>query len=204
MRDSTRRPRARYHFDIADQDFSGYAWDFPTIVDGRELVCRGVYHLKLDERDVDIRARLDQRLRERGLDITRYKQKRFAERGFEPHQPYAAPRVALVGEAAGIDAVTGEGIAQAIQYGAFAGPYLAGKARSGDYRFADWNARLAREQVGVDLKIRHWLEPERAESRRHRHRQPTHLHPPPPPPLGTVLLNCNLKPRDGPAKLQFS
>jgi flavin-dependent dehydrogenase len=151
------------HFDIADQDFSGYAWDFPTIVDGRELVCRGVYHLKLDEREhepeVDIRARLDQRLRERGLDIARYKQKRFAERGFEPHQPYAAARVALVGEAAGIDAVTGEGIAQAIQYGAFAGAYLAEKARSGDYRFNDWNSRLARERVGIDLRIRHWLLP---------------------------------------------
>ena len=73
-------------------------------------------------RHLDIRAMLAARLAERGLDIERYPIKRFAERGFDLHEPFAAPRVVLVGEAAGIDGLTGEGIAQAIAYGAFAGP----------------------------------------------------------------------------------
>lgn len=147
------------HFDIADPDFTGYAWDFPTLVDGRELVCRGVYHLKYDGKAQDIRSRLAERLSARGLDLRQYRIKRFAERGFEPHLAYAEPRVLLVGEAAGIDAVTGEGIAQAIQYGAFAGEYLAGKLAEEDLSFADWAKRLAKAKVGFDLRIRHWLLP---------------------------------------------
>jgi flavin-dependent dehydrogenase len=142
------------HFDAADGKLTGYAWDFPTVVDGRALVCRGVYHLKLDDASLDIRAMLAARLAERGLDIERYTIKRFAERGFDLHEPFAAPRVVLVGEAAGIDGLTGEGIAQAIAYGAFAGPYLAEKLRTGDLSFADFTKRLARSPVGFELAFR--------------------------------------------------
>jgi flavin-dependent dehydrogenase len=147
-------PRDLLHFDAADSELTGYAWDFPTLVDGRPLVCRGVYHLKLDDRSVDIRALLAARLAERDLDIERYTLKRFAERGFELHAPFAAPRVLLVGEAAGIDALTGEGIAQAIAYGAFAGPYLAEKLRADDLSFDDFTRRLNRSSVGVELGVR--------------------------------------------------
>jgi flavin-dependent dehydrogenase len=147
------------HFDAADGSLTGYSWDFPTLVDGQALVCRGVYHLKLDETAIDIHAILAARLAARGLDIERYRLKRFAERGFELHAPFAAPRVVLVGEAAGIDGFTGEGIAQAIAYGAFVGPYLAEKIRARDYRFDDFTRRLARSQVGVELGVRARLIP---------------------------------------------
>ena len=60
----------------------------------------------------------------------------------------------LVGEAAGIDPLTGEGIAQAIAYGAFAGPYLAEKLSGRDLTFADFAGRLTRSQVGVELGIK--------------------------------------------------
>jgi flavin-dependent dehydrogenase len=86
--------------------------------------------------------------------MDRYPIKRFAERGFDLHEPFAARRVVLVGEAAGIDGLTGEGIAQAIAYGAFAGPYLAEKLRSGDVTFADFGKRLARSPVGFELGFR--------------------------------------------------
>jgi flavin-dependent dehydrogenase len=146
------------HFDASDQSLIGYAWDFPTVVDGQSLVCRGIYHLRMDDaaggRDLDIRSMLSERLAARGLDLECYRLKRYAERGFELHEPYAATRVMLVGEAAGIDALTGEGIAQAIAYGAFAGPYLAEKLRNGDVTFGDFARRLARSPVGVELGVR--------------------------------------------------
>jgi flavin-dependent dehydrogenase len=108
----------------------------------------------LDDRNVDIHDMLARRLAERGLELARYRLKRYAERGFELHQPYAAPRVMLVGEAAGIDALTGEGIAQAIAYGAFAGPYLAEKLLARDLTFGDFAPRLARSKVGIELGLR--------------------------------------------------
>jgi len=148
------RDRGLLHFDASLPGVSGYAWDFPTLVEGQALVCRGVYHLRKDGAELDIHALLAARLAERGLDIGRYRIKRFAERGFEHGEPYAAPRVLLVGEAAGIDALTGEGIAQAIAYGAFAGPYLAEKLARADLRFDDFTRRLARSDLGVDVGAR--------------------------------------------------
>jgi len=149
-------PRDTLHFDYFDTSFCGYAWDFPTLVEGQPLVCRGIYHLKLPTQRADILQLLTQRLRDRGLDIGRYKLKRFAECGYEPHRSYAAAHVLLVGEAAGIDALSGEGIPQAIAYGAFAGKYLAQKLAEGDLSFTDWTKRLARSPLGLDLTAREW------------------------------------------------
>jgi hypothetical protein len=50
--------------------------------------------------------------------------------------------------------VLGEGIAQAIQYGAVAGRYLAHRLSTGDLSFADWPRALSRSRVGVDLWVR--------------------------------------------------
>ncbi len=149
--------RDMLHFDASDASLTGYAWDFPTLVDGKALVCRGVYQLRAGEHTPsgnDVQAILRDRLAARGLDITRYRIKRFGERGFERHLPYAQDRVMLVGEAAGIDGLTGEGIAQAIACGAFAGPYLAEKLEARDFGFGDYAARLARSPVGFELRVR--------------------------------------------------
>jgi menaquinone-9 beta-reductase len=63
--------------------------------------------------------------------------------------------VILVGEAAGIDIATGEGIAQAIEYGALAGDYLARAFETGDVGFRGWRGAVARHHVGWQLWIRH-------------------------------------------------
>jgi flavin-dependent dehydrogenase len=153
-------PRDLLHFDLADRSFDGYAWDFPTIVGGEELMCRGIYHLVAPGKrasDEDITARLAVRLAAMGLDLGACKKKRYAERGFDPHEPTSWPGVLLVGEAAGIDPITGEGIAQAILYGEAAGPYLAAKLDRGDLSFADWPRQLRSRLLGVDYLTRTFI-----------------------------------------------
>jgi flavin-dependent dehydrogenase len=103
----------------------------------------------------DARARIARYLETRGLDPKRYRHKQYAERGFEPGVDIAAPRVLLVGEAAGIDIATGEGIGQAIEYGAVAGPYLARAFAKEAFRFSDWRRTVERHHVGWQLRIRH-------------------------------------------------
>lgn len=149
-------PRNVLLFDASDRGLPGYYWDFPTLVDGREMVCRGVYLLKTGKSDppVEIQDVLAGQLETRGLSLSSFRKKRYAERGFEPHVPVSRPHVLLVGEAAGIDPVTGEGIAQAIQYGAVAGRYLARRRRDGSFTFADWPAEVRRNMVGRDLIVR--------------------------------------------------
>ena len=145
-------PRDTAVFDFAAGDLAGYAWDFPTIVGGHELVCRGVYAIGSGDAP---RARVAQYLAARGFDAGDFKLKQYAERGYEPGAPLSVPRVLLVGEAAGIDIATGEGIAQAIEYGALAGPYLQRALEANDLGFASWRGHVARHHVGWQLWIRH-------------------------------------------------
>jgi len=147
-------PRDTVVFDFDARDLHGYAWDFPTIVDGKPLVCRGAYAIRNLGHD-DVRARIAAYLTARGLDPRRYRHKQYAERGFEPGAEIAAPRVLLVGEAAGIDIATGEGIGQAIEYGAVAGPYLARAFARERFGFSDWRTTVSGHHLGWQLRIRH-------------------------------------------------
>ncbi len=149
------------HFDFAFADLDGYAWDFPTLVDGQKMMCRGIYRILggangNERRKDDIQERLATFLRGKGLDMQRYKLKPFAERGFEPDEPISKPHVLLAGEAAGIDIATGEGIAQAIQYGALAGAYLARAFHEGNLDFGDWLEHVRAAELGHQLLRRLW------------------------------------------------
>lgn len=146
-------PRDTLVFDLVAGDLRGYAWDFPTVVGGEPLVCRGVYALGVAADQP--RDRLAAYLAGRGLDIARYRVKQFAERGFEPGAEIARPRVLLAGEAAGIDIATGEGIGQAIEYGAVAARYLADALAADRLGFADWRRTVHRHHLGVQLRLRH-------------------------------------------------
>ena len=148
------QPRDTIVFDFTARDLRGYAWDFPTLVAGEPLVCRGAYVLHAGAH-ASPREHVTRYLADRGLDVTRYKLKQYAERGFEPDAPISQPRVLLVGEAAGIDIATGEGIAQSLEYGSLAGPYLAAALAAGDLSFADWQRTVARRHLGKQLRVRH-------------------------------------------------
>jgi flavin-dependent dehydrogenase len=153
--------RSLLHFDASDPRLRGYAWDFPTIVDGRPLVCRGVYRLKGptedDAESPDVAALLAERLRSLGIDPASCANKRYAERGYEPASRVAGGALLLAGEAAGIDPVTGEGIAQAIEYGVLAGQFLARVVEGqgdGPVCTDPWTRELAASRLARDLRIR--------------------------------------------------
>ena len=140
------------HFDASERDFSGYYWDFPTPVAGRVLVSRGVYHLTR-ESGIDLEERLAARLGRLGLDLARCKKKRFAERGFELPTRLAEGALLLLGEAAGVDPITGEGIAQAIEYGVLLGAFLP-EVIAGERPLAAWTEVVHRSRLGRDLRAR--------------------------------------------------
>jgi flavin-dependent dehydrogenase len=140
-------------FDFGDAAVQGYVWDFPTVVDGRPLMCRGAYVLGGDA--AGPRAHLAGHLARRGLDIGRYRLKPFAERGLDRDEPIARPHLLLVGEAAGIEISTGEGIPQSLAFGALAAGYLAESFRSGDFSFRSWRSHLLRAREGRLVRHRH-------------------------------------------------
>lgn len=143
------------HFDLRDAGVRGYAWDFPTPMGGATKICRGIYDLRSprtarSRAPVDIATRLATRSPAPFLGPVR----RFAERGIEWHAPMSRPRALLAGEAAGIDPVLGEGIAQAIFYGRVAADYLAARLRSDTLGFEDWRPFVRKTRLGFDLSSR--------------------------------------------------
>ncbi len=151
--------RTTLHFDLTDPTLVGYAWDFPTIVHGKPLICRGMYELSGPTlgggaTPRGLAERFAARLQTQGLRIADYKQKRFAERGFDRHEPTSVPRILLVGEAAGIDPITGEGIAQAVEYAQATAAYLAPRLDRNELHFTDFRAHITRSRIGYDLGIR--------------------------------------------------
>lgn len=149
-------PRDVILFDASHRDLPGYYWDFPTLVEGREKVVRGVYLLRSSSAPaaVEIQSLLARELEARGIDLGALKKKRYAELAFDPHVPVSRPHALLVGEAAGIDPVTGEGIAQAIFYGACAAKYLVDKLGERAFAFEDFPGAIRRSAIGRDLWVR--------------------------------------------------
>jgi flavin-dependent dehydrogenase len=151
-------------FDISDHSFNGYIWDFPTLVDGEPLWCRGIYVLrihrgavpKVPDVKVDLAARLGEHLAAKGLDIAACRNKQFAERGYERATAVVGGRRILVGEAVGIDPITGEGIAPALEFGALAGRFLAEVVEQGR-DLSDWQRVVRRSRIAFDLGIRRSL-----------------------------------------------
>lgn len=147
-------PRDILHFESMDRGMTGYCWDFPTIVDGEAKVCRGAYVLRWGPSPMDPSRALDAHLASRGFSPPAFAHRRYAERGYVRATPFSRPGWLLVGEAAGIDPVAGEGIPQALLYGELAGRYLHERFSAHDLRFDDWSRRVASAFFGKDLRFR--------------------------------------------------
>jgi flavin-dependent dehydrogenase len=73
--------------------------------------------------------------------------------GYRRSRRVAAPHLCLVGDACGIDALTGEGIAVALEQALVAGRELARALDCGDFRLRGYRRALARATVGRELAL---------------------------------------------------
>jgi menaquinone-9 beta-reductase len=154
--DGPRRGLCDFDLRVADDGVEGYYWDFPTVVDGAPAVSRGIYHANFTARS-DLKRHLAASLAARGIDIARVKLKPFSARPLVPGSRLALERLALVGEAAGIDATTGEGIAQAILTASIAARHLARAVRTGEASLEAYAAEVRGSRVGRHLLQSAWL-----------------------------------------------
>ncbi len=142
--------RQRYDFDFRDvpDGLAGYGWAFPCLVDGRPHVNAGVYALRRDAR-VDLRAMLARLQRELGDDgAARH---RAAPIRCWSRARFTAPGLLLVGDAAGVEPLMGEGISFAFEYGRWAAGEIARAFANGDLALAGAEARFRTSWVGRKL-----------------------------------------------------
>ncbi len=147
---------AVFDFSPARQRLQGYAWDFPSLIAGRPHLNRGLYDARVAgyRPKADLKAGWPRWLPPRGAAPKR--PAGHPIRWFAPTNRLRAPRVLLVGDAAGVDPLFGEGIAVALYYGKAAAHYLQRALSRGDLQFRRYRLWILRSQVGRYLILR-WL-----------------------------------------------
>ena len=69
----------------------------------------------------------------------------------------SAPRVLLVGDAAGADPLLGEGISMALGYGSLAAREISESFQRGEFSFAGFRRRVVRSALGQSLLARWFI-----------------------------------------------
>ena len=139
-----------FDLSVLDDGLEGYYWDFPTPLGGATQVSRGIYHANFTSRS-DVKSVLGRHLAKRGIDIEKVKLRPFSTRPFVPGSTTWQRDLVFVGEAAGIDHTTGEGIAQAIAMGRMAAAHLALAIRERRTTFHDYDREIRESIVGRHL-----------------------------------------------------
>lgn len=143
-------PRLVFDFSELGSGWSGYVWVFPTVKDGRPTSNVGIFEAPRDGVPGDApRAALDRVLARHALAVDDVAS--WSEWQFDPRFAFASPRILTVGDAAGIDGLFGEGIAQALAYGWHAADALGQAARTGDWSFAGYRRRIRVSRLGAEL-----------------------------------------------------
>jgi flavin-dependent dehydrogenase len=150
--------QAYFDFFPVPDGIAGYVWDFPTQVKGRSMRCWGVYDTNLlaNEKRPALKQPLAEEMSRQGFDLDAYELKGHPIRWFEPTHPLSAPRVLLVGDAAGADPIFGEGISMALGYGRVAAKEIGEAFRRGDFSFGGYRQRVLMSGLGQTLVAR-WV-----------------------------------------------
>lgn len=142
-----------YDFTAFDRGLRGYVWLFP-VPGGRVNV--GVMHSTADLGGRALDRVLADALRPYGVDLPG-PARAWPAWGYDPRGAVSGPRLLCVGDAAGIDALTGEGIAVGLAHGRIAAQTIADALTTGNFSFAGYREALRRAPVGRELALDRWL-----------------------------------------------
>jgi len=151
-----RDSHAIFDFTPMKDGMQGYYWDFPSFVNGKTFMNRGVFDSRAQPQrpKADLVKELRESLAERDRDLDDFKLKGHPIRWFDKDGRYSAHRVILAGDAAGADPLVGEGISFALSYGDVAAGAIVDAFARDDYRFLDYRERIIEHNVLRQLPIR--------------------------------------------------
>ncbi len=147
-----------FDFLYVPQGIMGYTWDFPAVENGRAVRLRGIFDSNVQDgkTNIPLQEALAEEVRLHGYNLLEYRLEGHPLRWFEPGSRFSAPRILLAGDAAGGDALFGEGISIALGYGQIAAAAVASAFQSGDFIFKDYRTTLLRSELGKALRRRTW------------------------------------------------
>lgn len=147
---------AYFDFSRMLEGLQGYVWDFPTQDKGEPARNRGVYNAAIYPNliSLNLGEELGQALAQEGLNLEDFQLKGHPIRYFDPNNIFSAPGIILVGDAAGVDPIYGEGISFALGYGEIAAMEIKEAIASGNFSFSGYRNRILKHPMGRCLKRR--------------------------------------------------
>ena len=148
-----KQDEASFDFLAVPQGISGYVWDFPARVKGEPMRCWGIYDSNIVKREtrLPLRQILAAEMTAHGYNLDDYELKGHPIRWYASSSPPAMPRVLLVGDALGVDALLGEGISPALGYGRVAADEILRAFEKKDFSFQGYHRRLLGSRLGGAL-----------------------------------------------------
>lgn len=140
---------ATLDFSEMQNDLQGYVWEFPALINGSPHMNIGIFDSRvLQKARANLRPMLARKLESRGLPSAEICLQGHPERWFAPTSSYARPNVILVGDAAGVEPLFGEGISFALAYGPVAARTVTQAFQKDDFSFSCYRDLILRSRLG--------------------------------------------------------
>ena len=149
---------AVFDFFPIPQGIAGYTWHFPSQEEGIPMHCWGIYDANLFpyEKRQSLVEMLSSEMARYGYDFGELDLNGHPIRRFDPFNDLSAPRVLLVGDAAGVDPLFGEGISIALGYGKVAATTIVDAFNQDKFDFKGYKRRVLTSPLGQVL-IARWI-----------------------------------------------
>ncbi len=150
---------AIFDFSSMGAGLQGYYWDFPSLVQGRPFMNRGVFDSRArPERPLaPLKEILRSAMAQRARNLDDYPLKGHPIHWFDQRGSFSRPGVLLVGDAAGTDPLLGEGIAFALGYGEVAAAEIIEAFQRQDFSLTGYRRRILNHYLLSQLAARSWI-----------------------------------------------
>ena len=147
---------AIFDFTPVSDTLQGYTWEFPSLVNGQPYFNYGVFDARIarDRPKAKLPAILGRSLRQWGANPDETKLQGHPIHWFSPRGTFARDRLVLVGDAAGVDPLFGEGIGPALGYGKVAAQAVQAGFKQKSFKFQTYRRMVLNSEVGHYLLFR--------------------------------------------------
>jgi geranylgeranyl reductase family protein len=147
---------AVFDFTHLTDGLQGYYWDFPSYVQGKPFMNRGLFDSRArpERPKAKLKRILGDTLASKARNLDDYKLKGHPIRWWSSKGQFAIPHVILVGDAAGVDPLFGEGISFALGYGEVASEAINDAFARQDFSFSTYKERLRQHSLFFQLRVR--------------------------------------------------
>ena len=156
---SAQPPEVVFDFTPVQAHLQGYFWQIPMELDGLPYENRGVYDARFYQykKCANLPEILAASIDKLGDELDNSEIEGHPIHLFCPRNVFSTPRMLLVGDAAGVDPLLGEGIGPALGYGAVAARSIQQAFERDDFRFRTYRRHILFSSVGRTLLLRYAL-----------------------------------------------